>query len=211
MPPNTAPPKIEDEPRLMIALGWAAILGCAIFVSSIFIADFAVPDHDAWADTISDLAAGKNEYIVDIGLYAFSASLICIALLCAHVHLGGGKWSFGIVALALFGLLVFLIGARNEYGDNDSEGVVIHIYVVYVIGALMAVIPFLLAEGAARADERYRRLLWVLGALWIISAPFFFILPTDVDGMYERYLGVISIVMVITIGHLYITRGYAMR
>jgi len=87
----------------MIALGWYAVAGCIIFAVSILITDFVVPDHDWTADTISDLGAGRYEFIVDIGIYAFSTSLICIALLAAHVHMGGWGWSLGIIGIALLG------------------------------------------------------------------------------------------------------------
>ena len=69
----------------------------------------------------------------------------------------------GLVALAVLGLIVFLVGARNEYGDNNSEGVVIHIYLVYALGALMAAIPFLLAPGAHQAGAIYGKILTALG------------------------------------------------
>lgn len=199
--------KVQEQPGLILALGYYAIAGCVIFIISILIADVVVPDHDWIADTISDLGAGRFEFIVDIGLYAFSASLICIAVLSAHVHLGGWTWSLGIVGFALLGLIVFLVGARNEYGDNDSEGVVIHIYLVYALGILMAVLPVALAGGAARAGDRYRKLLLAYAALWAVSAPFFFFLPDAVDGIYERYLGLISVATVITLAQLFITRA----
>ena len=56
------------------------IVGCQIFVMSILIADFVVPDDDWIADIISDLGAGRHEFIVDIGVYPISASLIAIAV-----------------------------------------------------------------------------------------------------------------------------------
>lgn len=208
---ETAPPSLEEQPELMVLLGYFAIFGCAVFVISILIADFIVPDHDWIADTISDLGAGRYEFIVDTGIYAFSASLVSIALLSAHVHMGGKEWSFGLAGLAITGLIVFLVGARNEYGDNDSEGVVIHIYLVYALGLLMALGTWLFAEGAARAGEAYRRVLWALTALWVASAPVFFFLPDSIDGIYERYLGVISMAIVITLALIFIRRGHALR
>ena len=201
---------VQEEPRLLVGLGIYAIIGCAIFVVSILIADFVVPDHDWIADTISDLGAGRYEFIVDIGIYAFSGSLIAIALLSAHVHFGGKGWTFGIVAFAVLALIVFLVGARNEYGDGDHEGVVIHIYLVYALGALMALIPFVMANGVARAGRQYKRLLTGLGALWVVSAPVFFMLPTSIDGVYERYLGLIAIAVVVTFALCFIRRGRQM-
>lgn len=145
-------PIASDEPKLMLLLGWYAIVGCIVFSVAILIADFVVPGHYWLADTISDLGAGKYEFIVDIGIYAFSASLIAIALLAAHVHLGGVRWSMGIIGLAVLGLLVFLIGARNEYGDLDNEGFVIHQYLVYGLGILFAAVPLLMSKAVAIID-----------------------------------------------------------
>lgn len=204
---EAAPPRVQDQPQLMIALGWYAIFGCIAFAGSILIADLVVPDHDWIADTISDLGAGRYEFIVDIGLYAFSASLIAVALLAAHVHLGGWGWSFGIIGLALLGLIVFLVGARNEYGDNDSDGVVIHIYLVYALGLLLAVVPWVMSGGATRAGRGYGRLLVALSIVWTISAPVFFFLPDTIDGVYERYLGIIAFAFICTLATLFIRRG----
>jgi len=208
---EAAPPKVEDEPKLMIALGWYAIIGCAIFSIAILIADFVVPNHDWIADTISDLGAGRFEFIVDIGIYALSATFIVLAILAAHVHMGGWGWSVAIIGLAIIGLLIFLIGARNEYGDNDSEGVVIHIYLVYALGILMTAVPLLMAKGAARAGKNYGRLLVAVAIVWVVSAPIFFFLPDTIDGIYERYLGLIAFALVFTLARLFIERGRKLR
>ncbi len=204
---EAATPKLQEEPTLMIVLGWYAILGGVIFAISILIADFVVPDHDWVADTISDLGAGRYEFIVDIGIYAFSASLLSVAILAAHVHLGGWAWSTGTVGFVLLGLIVFLVGARNEYGDNDSEGVVIHIYLVYALGVLFTLIPLLMAPGASRAGKGYGLALRAIAAVWVLSAPVFFFLPDDIDGIYERYLGVVAFAIVVTLARLFIRRG----
>ncbi|GGM00687.1 hypothetical protein GCM10011534_23080 [Pseudooceanicola nanhaiensis] len=200
------PARIAEQPNLIRFLVLLAVFGCTALAVSILIADFVVPDHDWIADTISDLGAGRYEFIVDMGLYAFSAGLIGLAVLAAHVHLGAWDWSVGIITLVIFGLLVFLIGARNEYGDNDSDGWVIHVYLVYALGVAMAVACFAMARGAARASPRYRRILIGTGLVWVVSAPVFFFLPTDVDGIYERYLGVVSFVMILTLAHLFHAR-----
>jgi hypothetical protein len=137
------------QPSFMTALGCFALLGCILFGLAILIADFVVPHHDWIADTISDLGAGKYEFIVDIGIYAFAASLISIALLAAHDHLGGLRWSFGAVGFAVLGLIVFLVGARNEYGDNDSDG--------WVIPYLPCLCPWPVDGGLAMGNGARRR------------------------------------------------------
>jgi len=201
------PAEVDEQPALLRALSLLAVFGCIALAGSILIADFVVPDHDWIADTISDLGAGRYEYIVDTGLYIFSAAMIGLAVLAAHIHLGAWDWSVGIVALIIFGLLVFLVGARNEYGDNDSEGWVIHIYLVYAIGLAMTVACFALARGAARASPRYRTILIATGIVWVASAPVFFFLPTDIDGIYERYLGAVSFAFILTLAHLFTQRA----
>ncbi len=199
--------EVTEQPLLLRTLSLLAVFGCVALFGSILIADFVVPNHDWIADTISDLGAGRYEFIVDIGLYAFSAALIGLAVLAAHVHLGAWDWSVGIIALIIFGMLVFLIGARNEYGDNDSDGWVIHIYLVYALGVAMTVASFALARGAARASPCYRTILIATGFLWVVSAPVFFFLPTDIDGIYERYLGGVSFVLVLALAHLFYQRA----
>lgn len=207
----TQPAQIQEHPLLVRLLAWYAILGCVIFALCIVIADFVVPNHDMLADTISDLGAGRFEFIVDVGIYAFSASCIALALLAAHVHLGDWRWSMAIVGFAIMGLIVFLVGARNEYGDNDSEGVVIHVYLVYAIGALMTLLPLAMMQGAARVSSVYGPLLVGISALWTVSAPVFFFMNDAYDGIYERYLGLITFAFVISIARLFILRGRAMN
>lgn len=204
---ETTLPATENQPMLMLILGWYVIVGCAALAVSILIADFVVPDHDWIADTISDLGAGRYEFIVDIGLYAYSAGVLCTALLAAHVHMGGKGRSVGILALLIFGMLVFLIGARNEYGDSDNDGWIIHQYLVYGLGVTVTVAAFTMAKGVQRADARYAHALRGFGALWVTSALVFFFLPTDIDGIYERGLGVIASAILITLAVFFIRRG----
>lgn len=207
MTDETALPAFDGQPNLAKALGWIAVAGCGIFAVSILIADFVVPDHDWIADTISDLGAGRYEFIVDIGIYAFSASLMSVALLAAHDHLGGARWSFGVVGLTLLGLIVFLVGARNEYGDKDSEGVVIHVYLTYVLALIMAAVPWMMADGASREGDGWARILISISVVWTVSAPVFYFLPDGIDGIYERYLGLIAFTLVLTLAKLFIRRG----
>ncbi len=211
MTTEAAPPQVDERPALLRILGCYAIFGCGVFVVSILIADQVVPNHDWVADTISDLGAGRYEFIVDIGLYAFSAALVSVALMAAHSHLGGWRWTYGVIGFAALGLIVFLVGARNEYGDNDSEGVVIHAYLVYALGLLMATLPWAMSDGATRAGTGYRRILIGVSILWTLSAPAFFFLPDGIDGAYERYLGLIAIGTVITLATLFIRRGRDLR
>lgn len=71
----------------------------------------------------------------------------------------------------------------------------------------VTVAAFTMAKGVQRADTRYAHALRGFGALWVVSAPVFFFLPTDIDGIYERGLGVIASAILITLAVFFIRRG----
>ncbi|WP_298430934.1 DUF998 domain-containing protein [uncultured Jannaschia sp.] len=198
IPENPGDP-LPEHPDILRGMAWIAIGGCVIFTLSILIADFVVPHHDWMADTISDLGAGEYEYIVDIGIYCFSAALIACAVGASHAHLGGRGWTTGIYGLIVTGLIVFLVGARNEYGDQDQDGTVIHIYLVYALGVAFAIIPWAMSYGAGAISSRLGLACKTATVLWIPMAPIFFFLPDSIDGLYERVLGGITFLFVIAI------------
>ncbi len=202
---------LAEHPHILTAMAVLAWTGCLMLGIAVVVGDFLVPDHDWIADTISDLGAGRYEFIVDTGLYAYAAALIGCAVGASHAHLGGRGWTVGIYALIVAGLVVFLIGARDEYGDSDTEGVVIHIYLVYIVGVVFAVAPLSMASGIGRVAPKLARLSRATGVVWILAAPVFFFLPTDVDGLYERGLGGISLVFVVTLGCAFRARAVARR
>ncbi|WP_224826784.1 DUF998 domain-containing protein [Cognatishimia sp. MH4019] len=183
--------------QLLIGSAVVAVAGTIAMVLGNIIGSMVVPNHDWVADTVSDLAAGKYEIIQDVALYGFAGALVACALAAAHLHLDGARWNIGIACLALLAMCVVVIGARNEYGDNDNEGIVIHIYVVYVIGALFAALFLTMGRGLGKIARRYGVMSYFCAALWIVGAPIFFFMPTGYDGAYERGLGIISVVWVI--------------
>jgi len=196
--------QVGCRPGFVCVLGWYSVIGCVILATSILIADIVVPNHDWIADTVSDLGAGEFEYIVDIGLYAFSATLLALALLAAHIHLGESRWSIAVGGLGVQALVVFLVGARNEYGDADSDGFVIHTNLVYLFACLFTLIPWLMAKDAGKIDVRYGYWLRASALVWLILSPWFFVLPDGIDGAYERFLYIIVLLPVLTLAHLFI-------
>lgn len=180
------------DPGFLTALAWAAVAGCAALILGTLVAQVVVPGHDWIADTISDLGAGRAEIVMDVALYGFAAGIFALALAAAHRHPGARRWSVGAVLLALTAALVVVVAARNEYGDRDSDGIVIHMWLVYGLGATFLAIPFLMARGAAEMWSPAGPLLRLLGLVWAVAAPVFLFLPTDVDGLYERGLGLVA-------------------
>ena len=198
-----------ERPYLLMILGALGILGCATLLIGTLIAQMVVPGHDWIADTISDLGAGKHEIVMDVALYGFAAGLLATSLAASHVHLGGVGWSVGVISLAILAALVIVVGARNEYGDGDSEGVVIHIYLVYGLGLFFLLAPLCMASGFGRDHARTRWALVALGIAWGVAAPIFLFMPTSVDGLYERGLGVIACAIVTLMAWVFLRRGRA--
>lgn len=196
-----------ERPYLLVTLAAIGVLGCAAVIIGMFVAQALVPNHDWIADTISDLGAGEWEIVMDVALYGFAAGLLAVALAAAHAHLGGVRWSGGILALAVLAALVVVVGARNEYGDGDNDGVVIHIYLVYGIGALFTLAPLCMA-GAMRERHRWAsRALIGLAFAWGLLCPVFLLSPTGIDGLIERVLGLIACAIVCTLCAVFFQRG----
>ena len=197
-----------ERPALLRLLAALAIGGCLVFAASIRLADRVVPGHDWVADTISDLGAAQHEWIVDIGIYSFSAALIACAVGAAHSHMGGRGWSAGIFGLIALGLIVFLVGARNEYGDRDQDGAVIHGQLVWALGLLFAVVPWAMSAGAGKAHPMLRRVCRGVTLLWLPLAPaFMLIVPDAWDGAYERGLGLIAFAFVGAMAAVFLLRA----
>ncbi len=184
--------------QLLLATALVAIVGTVVLVLGNIVGSIVVPNHDWVADTVSDLAAGKYEIIQDVALYGYAGSFVACAIAAAHLHLDGTRWNIGIACLALLALCVAIIGARNEYGDQDNEGIVIHIYIVYLLGVLFTTLFLSMGRGLALVARRYAIISYCCAASWTVGAPIFFFMPTGYDGAFERGLGVITVVWVIS-------------
>ena len=107
--------------------------------------------------------------------------------------------------------MVFLVGARNEYGDSDKDGAVIHVYLVYALGLAFAVIPWAMSAGAGAIRPVLRRVCRAVTVLWVPLAPIFFVMPDGYDGIYERVLGLITFAFVIAIALTLLGRAKALE
>ncbi|MFQ1701430.1 hypothetical protein ACJ5NV_12645 [Loktanella agnita] len=65
----------------------------------------------------------------------------------------------------------------------------------------------MMAKGASQAGQMYARALIGTSVAWTLSAPVFFFLPTGIDGIYERYLGLIAITAVFVLARFFIKHG----
>lgn len=196
-----------ERPYLLITLAFVGFLGCAALIAGTLAAQTVVPDYNWISDTINDLAAGEGEIVMDVSLYGFAAGLLAVSLASAHAHLGGKGWSTGVLSFALLAALVIIVGARNEYGDSDHDGVVIHIYLVYGLGLLFALAPACMASALGEYHGWARRILICLTGAWEILCPIFLLVPTGIDGLIERALGLIACGMIGTFSAVFFLRG----
>lgn len=182
------------SPSFLRGMAAIAIFGALALVAGNVVGSAMVPDHDWVSDTVSDLAAGKYEIIQDVALYGFAGTLAALAMGSAHLHGGSWRWSVLSIALMLLAVCVIIIGARNEYGDGDSEGIVVHIYIVYAMGVLFVGAFVLAALTFSEISKWFSRLSWGAAVFWAVGAPVFFMMSTAYDGAWERLLGLVTIV-----------------
>ena len=207
---HSGPATHTERPWLLLLFAALGLAGCAALIAGTIIAPLYVPDYNSISDTISDLAAGQSEIIMDVALYGFAAGIFAVALAASHAHLGGPWWTLGIVGLAVLASIVIVIGARNEYGDGDSEGVVIHIYLVYAMGAMVPAVCAAMAPGLrASGHEKARWALIASGVCWAILAPIFLLSPTAIDGLLERIVGLTFCAAVAVLSWVFAARGLA--
>lgn len=204
-------PATQEQPFLLIFLGGLGVVGTAASALAVAVASLVVPDHDWMSETISDMAAGPLKILTDCALYGFAAALVATGMAASHAHLGGARWSVGTVSLGILAAIVTIIAARDEYGDGDTVGVTVHAELVYALGVLFLVAMITMAPGAAHHSQRLRRTLLTLGFAWAVSAPIFFFVPTSIDGLFERGVGLIAAAFVICLGWTFLRRGLARR
>ena len=193
----------REDPQFVRACALVVLIGVVAMAIATTAADIVVPNNDFVSDTISEMAAGQDtRWIADLGIYGLAVGIMFAALGCAHLHPGSTRWSIGTGLLGIAAFVVFMIGVRNEYGDGDNDGVSIHLYLVAALGVLLTVVPLLLSAAAGLVSHRHLVALRLLGILWGIAAPIFFIMPDGYDGLYERGLGVLAGLILLTIASL---------
>lgn len=179
---------------LLAICGVTGLAGSLALVLTNIIGSLLVPDYDWVADTISDLAAGRYEIIQDLGFYGFAGSLVACALGAANVHSGTRRWSVGLIGLALMAALVVVIGARNEYGDNDARATWgVHLGIVSALMLAFLVTALALSRGMAAVRPAYGTLTLACVGIFVVSGAAFFLAPTGYDGLVERVVGLVAI------------------
>jgi hypothetical protein len=195
--------------NIVLLSGTIGLIGCAVVAMSHVLAMLLHPSHNPMSDTISDLAAGRYGWIQDAGLIIYALSLIICAIGLKAWNPGGDGfgWNLGLALLIVVGLDVLVIAAYNEYGNRDPGGVVIHIYLVYILGFGFAATTWLIGRGLRNVREWMHKASIALAIIWLCFAPPFLMMPTEWDGGYERLLAGILIGWTAGISWLLLQQG----
>ena len=193
--------------KLSLICGIIGIFGCLAVIVADLIGIIVVDDHNPISDTISALAIEKYAWIQDTGLDLYAAGMIACAIGLYAWNLGGTKWKIGTVLLLLLGIDVILIAEHNQYAGREGVGANIHIQLVYALAVLFTALTLLLASGLRKVGRNWYRFSIGISLFWIVLAPIFFFVPTNIDGAYERFISLITIAWVAAMSWLLIRRG----
>lgn len=180
--------------RILAAIG---VLGC-VAVAGADLAMWTLLDgYDPIGDTISDAAAGPHSWVMDAGLLAFALGIM--ALTAGLVLRGRGDARSWLLraALVLLCIDLGLLALRNEYGDGDPGGLVLHDGFVVLWGVLVTLILWFLPVIPPVKGDRFSKVARPLAIVWAAGAAFMELAPEAILGAYERGLGLILIAAVV--------------
>jgi len=124
-----------------------------------------------------------------------------------RLHYGHLSWSIGSWVMVLVALLIIVIGAYNEYGDNDTGGLVIHFPLVVTMALAFTATALLTAHGFYRYERRWFWFNIVCAVLWVGGATIFWFSPTSIDGLIERAVGFVCVAWLFALSKLLIDRS----
>ena len=190
-----------DTPsRLM---GGITIAGCLVAIVADFTTAALSGRFNAMENTISNLAAGRYDWLADAGIYAFVIAVLSATIGLWRWRIDRLDWRIGTIALIALAGCITLIGAYEAYSTGD--GPVIHYRLVYAIGALFPAAALLTAGQFYTMNTAVGIGLYALGGLFLVLGPGLFIVPTDIDGGFERVLAALMLGWFLIVG-IYIWR-----
>ncbi|QIQ85634.1 DUF998 domain-containing protein [Erythrobacter sp.] len=184
-------------------LGGVVIAGCLVAIVLDLVGAGLSDRVGLVRDTISNLAAKEGnatpvDELADTGLYAFAAAVLATLAGLLRWRIERLDWKIGAGSLAVVAACVTLIAGYEAYSGGD--GPVIHYRLVYALGAAFPVAVLMTAGQFYRINNALGIALYALGAIWVVAAPFLFVVPTAWDGAYERLLAALMLGWFATMG-----------
>ena len=199
--------KTNSRDRVSLICGTIGLLGCLSAIISDIIGIIVVEKHNPISETISALAITKMAWIQDLGLNLFAFGIVACAIGLSRWRFPKFKWKIGCLLLFLLGIDIVFIASHNQYAGREGIGASIHLQLVIALAVLFTLICILLASGLRKAGRNWYRYSMATGIFWLVLSPIFFIVPTRVDGAYERFLALIMIAWVAVVSRLLVKHG----
>lgn len=211
---ETAPTRSATRRRghpVSLAIGAFALVAIAFVAVIDLLWGLTHENYSYVSDTISDLAAGTNSWTMDLALTLYAVAIAAVAfglwLWAPGRNTESWRWTLGCLVVLAIAPIVYVIAAHDAYGDGESGGFVIHHYLVYALAAAFPLAAWLLGPGFDAVSVRWRNLSLVLAVLWVLTAPWFMMMGTGWDGLYERGLALMLLVWFGTAAWMLLRRG----
>lgn len=146
-------------------------------------------------------------WIQDLGLDLFAFGMVACAIALSKWRINKVKWKIGTLLLFLLGIDIILIAEHNKYAGREGIGSAIHLQCVIVMAVLFTLTAILLASGLRKANRIWYRYSMGTAIFWMVLSPIFFIVPTQIDGAYERFIAMIMVSWVAAISWILIQHG----
>ena len=193
--------------KISLICGIIGIFGCLAAIVTDIVGIIVVEKHNPISETISTLAITKSAWIQDLGLVLFAFGMIACAIALSRWRIDKAKWKIGTLLLFLLGIDIILIAQHNKYAGREGVGASIHLQCVIVMAILFTLTTILLASGLRKAGRNWYRYSMATAIFWMVLSPIFFIVPTQIDGAYERFIAIIMISWVAAVSWLLIRKG----
>lgn len=195
------------DSNLSTLCGFLGLFGCFSAIATDIIGILVVEKHNPISETISSLAITKYAWIQDTGLVLFAFGIVACAIALSRWKINRTKWKIGTLLLFLLGIDIVLIAQHNKYAGREGVGASIHLQCVIAMAVLFTLTTILLASGLRKAGRNWYRYSMGTAIVWLVLSPIFFILPTHIDGAYERFIALIMISWVSAISWILIRHG----
>lgn len=174
-----------------VIIAWLSVVCLGVVIVLTLLASVLVPDANMVASTISDVAAGPYDWVQDLAFYILAFALMALACGMSQVAASDWHWRGAIWTMPIMAVAVVVMGLYQEYGDGDNnqEGVVIHIYFVYAFGIAFLSLVALSTPTLTSRHHWWKPFNIVFLVLWTALAVYYFNMSTGWDGLVERLIG----------------------
>jgi hypothetical protein len=194
----------RPHPSFCRFCGILGLFGCVAAVATDAAGVIVSPAFGFIHDTISALAAGRYDWVQDLGLSWLAIGAVAIGLGLYRWRLGTVAWKIGSTLLIALAAALLLITVRENYARHIPRALLIHESLVYTMAIVFAAIALLTARGLKRVSSSWMRFSIVTAILWILAAPALLLVPSSWEGAYERAVALLMLVWLACVSYLLI-------